>query len=95
MTEHWVNDGFPDPLSHELTVPSELEVLPGEFRPIGDCSAAELLAAADARRIDAACLIEKAQLLERLATLRAHVEYIDQGRAAVIRHQARWRLDAS
>ena len=95
MSDQWVNDGFPDPVSRELTVPAELEVLPGEFRPIGECSAAELQAAADARRLDAGSLITMAESLERLSVLRAHVEQIEQGRAAVVRHQARWTLNGS
>ena len=64
---HWIADGANDNLAGLPTIPAYLEVMPGTFRSIEDCSPAEIMTAAGAKMMEARALMDEASRMFNLA----------------------------
>lgn len=58
--DDWVSQGPDDELARRPTVPAVLEVAPGSFKPVDECSADELAADSQSRLLQARILMDKA-----------------------------------
>jgi hypothetical protein len=65
--QHWIADGVSDDLANLPTIPAYLEVAPGEFRSIEECSAAEIIAAAGSKMMEARELTSEVSRMFNLA----------------------------
>jgi hypothetical protein len=63
----WVSAGPQDDVARTETLPAFLEVEPGMFTPVGECSRAELVAAADSMMLQSKALMDEAGRLYDVA----------------------------
>ena len=71
MSEDWVSDGIEDGTAQGPSVPMYIEAEPDVFKLLVECTAEELAAAGEARKMQAKALMEESQMLLKIAKERA------------------------
>jgi hypothetical protein len=61
--DRWAEEGDDDDLAGEATIPAFIEVAPQSYKPVQECTASELRAAADSMLLQARSLMDEARRL--------------------------------
>ena len=74
MSEDWVSDGIEDGTARGPSVPMYIEAEPDVFKLLVECTAEDLAAAAEGKKMQAKALMEESQMLLKIAKERAESE---------------------